>query len=83
MVRIEGNKLLIELESTEPVELLEGFNNSICDLVQMLAESDEIYNYAHLFDAMYYLIELQKGLLIDGSQLNKLFGSPLPEKAPD
>jgi hypothetical protein len=49
MVRSEGNKLITEIESIEPVELLEGFNNIICDLVQMLSESDEIYTQGAIY----------------------------------
>ena len=63
MVRIENEKLIIEIDTPSPEEVLDGINLGICNMLQTLSETEDLYYNADLFDAMFYLIELQKALI--------------------
>ena len=71
MVRIENNKLVIELNQPTPEEFYAGLLKDIITCIQALHETelDE-----PLPGSMFYLLELYKGLLPDQEQVNKMFG---------
>jgi hypothetical protein len=71
MVRIEKNKIFIELEQTSPEEFYKSLLNDTITCIQALREAD-------LEEDMYFLLELYKALLPDQEQVNKMFGKKKP-----
>ena len=63
MIKIKHKELIIKIPHNAPAEVLEGINLGICTVLQTLSESEDLYYNPDLFDAMYYLIELQKALI--------------------
>ena len=71
MVRIEGNKIIIELKQTLPEEFYRSLLNDTITCIQALRETDAE-------EDMYFLLELYKALLPDQEQINKMFGKKKP-----
>jgi len=65
MVRIEGNKIIIELEQTSPEEFYKSLLNDTISCIQALQETD--------IEDVYFLLELYKAMLPDQEQVNKMF----------
>lgn len=71
MVRIEGNKIFIELEQTSPEEFYQGLLKDMVNCIQAMSETDL---EEPMSDNMYFLLELYKGILPNQEQVNKMFG---------
>lgn len=66
MVRIEGNKILIELEQTSPEEFYNSLLRGMVNCIQAMNEAE--------VEDVYFLLELYKALLPEQEQINKMFG---------
>jgi hypothetical protein len=71
MVRIEGNKIIIEIEQTSPEEFYQGLMRDMISCIQGLSESDLD---VPLQDSISFVLELYKAILPDQEQVNKMFG---------
>jgi hypothetical protein len=67
MVRIEGNKIIIEIEQNSPEEFYRSLLNDMINCIQALQKAD-------MEEDVYFLLELYKAILPDQVQLNKMFG---------
>ena len=67
MVRIEGNKIIIELEHNSPEEFYRSLLHDMINCIQALQKAD-------MEEDVYFLLELYKAILPDQVQLNKMFG---------
>ncbi len=72
MVEFKKDKLLIELKTSNPEETLVGIQIGIIEAIQLLQKGEEIYNEPELPIHIYYLLELQKELLMTAQQLMKM-----------
>ena len=68
MVRIENNKLIIEIESNSPIDDLERYQRGIIRALQSLRlESEDTSGY----EPVYHLTDLLGNLLLDFDQMKK------------
>lgn len=66
MVKIENNKLIIEIETKNPVEHLEGIKKAITTVFQ---RQDKYTYYGGEHQPLYYLGLILESLLLDSEQL--------------
>lgn len=65
-IHIEGNKILIEVETTSPEEFYQSLLREMINCIQLMSEAE--------VDDVYFLLELYKALLPDQEQTDKMFG---------
>lgn len=70
MVRIEKNKIIIEVETSAPEEFYADLLKDIITCVQS-AQTDK--DNDKLGDSLHFLLELYKALLPDERQVEKIF----------
>lgn len=73
MVRIEENKLIIEIETNSPKELYQELLNSMITCVQATQESGTQEKMEELPSSLVFLMEMYKALLPDARQVDKMF----------
>ena len=73
MVKIEGNKLIIELEANDPVELLYAIQKGIVTCVQSVHEVESFCGNEELSPGLYYLLELHNAMLPTEEELRRAY----------
>lgn len=74
MVRIEENKLIVEIETNSPKELYHELLNCMITCVQATQESGTQDKMEELPTSLVFFMELYKALLPDVDQVDKMFG---------
>ena len=73
MVRIEGDKLIIELDVPEPKRFYGHLINDIPICIQAIAETGLDERNPALGDSLVNLLELYMALLPEGKQVKRIF----------
>lgn len=72
MIEIKKDRLIIELNTSNPEETLLCIQKGIIEAIQILHKGEEIYNEPDLPIHIYYLLELQRALLPTSQQLKQM-----------
>jgi hypothetical protein len=69
MVRIEGEKIIIEIQSTSPVELLSSISKGMIEVIQAVQGCDVTIEDPALGAHVFFVLELYKALQLSEEQI--------------
>jgi hypothetical protein len=71
MVSIEGEKIIIEIQSSSPEELLVSINKGVIAVIQAVQARDVIIEDQTLGGHLFFVLELYKSLQLSEEQFKK------------